>query len=110
VTRDSREGTWRGAGCGDLGLRRRPGPPLAGDEEPDVGQLAHDERRRGDQMLLTLVGDEGGHVAHNRRAVRQPERGVSVDSPAITIKPAFMGSWLLKVEGFNQTVRVRRIK
>lgn len=37
-------------------------------------------------------------------------RGVSVDSPAITIKPAFMGSWLLKVEGFNQAIRVRRVK
>lgn len=37
-------------------------------------------------------------------------RGVQVDSPAVTIRPAFMGSWLLKVEGFNQTVRVRRIK
>ena len=37
-------------------------------------------------------------------------RGVSVDSPAITIRPAFMGSWLLKVEGFNQTIRVRRVK
>ena len=37
-------------------------------------------------------------------------RGVNVDSPAVTIRPAFMGSWLLKVEGFNQTVRVRRVK
>jgi hypothetical protein len=37
-------------------------------------------------------------------------RGVNVDSPAVTIRPAFMGSWLLKVEGFNKTVRVRRIK
>jgi len=37
-------------------------------------------------------------------------RGVSVDSPAVTIEPAFMGSWLLRVEGFNQRVRVRRIK
>lgn len=37
-------------------------------------------------------------------------RGVSVDSPAVTINPAFMGSWLLKVEGFNTTIRVRRIK
>jgi hypothetical protein len=37
-------------------------------------------------------------------------RGVSVDSPAVTIKPAFMGSWLLKVEGYNQAIRVRRVK
>lgn len=37
-------------------------------------------------------------------------QGVSVDSPAVTIRPAFMGSWLLKVEGFNKTLRVRRVK
>lgn len=37
-------------------------------------------------------------------------RGVNVDSPAVMIRPAFMGSWLLKVEGFNQQIRVRRIK
>lgn len=37
-------------------------------------------------------------------------RGISVDSPAVTIKPAFMGSWLLKVEGFNKAIRVRRVK
>ena len=37
-------------------------------------------------------------------------RGVNVDSPAVTIKPAFMGSWLMKVEGFNTAIRVRRIK
>lgn len=37
-------------------------------------------------------------------------RGVSVDSPAVTIRPAFMGSWLMKVEGYNTQIRVRRIK
>ena len=37
-------------------------------------------------------------------------RGVRVDSPAVTIEPAFMGSWLLRVEGYNQRLRVRRIK
>ncbi len=37
-------------------------------------------------------------------------KGVRLDSPAVTIEPAFMGSWLLKVEGYNKTVRVRRIK
>jgi hypothetical protein len=37
-------------------------------------------------------------------------KGISVDSPAVTIEPAFLGSWLLRVDGFNQRVRVRRIK
>lgn len=37
-------------------------------------------------------------------------KGVNVDSPAVTIEPAFMGSFLLRVDGFNQRLRVRRIK
>ena len=37
-------------------------------------------------------------------------RGVSIDSPAVEIEPAFLGSWLLRVEGYNQRLRVRRIK
>ena len=51
---------------------------------------------------------ENGQVWEQAEATSM--RGVSVDSPAVTIRPAFMGSWLLKVEGFNQTVRVRRVK
>lgn len=53
-------------------------------------------------------------VLENGQVWQQAEsgamRGVSVDSPAVTIKPAFMGSWLLKVEGFNTAIRVRRLK
>jgi hypothetical protein len=31
-------------------------------------------------------------------------------NPGVTIKPALLGSWLLKLEGFNHTVRVTRIR
>jgi hypothetical protein len=30
--------------------------------------------------------------------------------PVVTIEPAMFGSWILKVEGYNQGVRVRRIR
>jgi hypothetical protein len=33
-----------------------------------------------------------------------------VTNPMITIKRAFMGSYLLKVEGRNKSIRVKRIK
>lgn len=36
--------------------------------------------------------------------------GKAIDRPAVTIEPAFMGSWLFSVEGYNRKVRVRRIK
>lgn len=33
-----------------------------------------------------------------------------VANPVITIEPALLGSWLLKVEGYNRSVRVTRIR
>lgn len=36
--------------------------------------------------------------------------GVRIDSPRVTIEPAMFDSWLLKVEGYNSTVRVRRVE
>lgn len=37
-------------------------------------------------------------------------RGVSLDHPMVTIEPGLLGSWKLKVEGLNATIRVKRIK
>ena len=31
-------------------------------------------------------------------------------NPQVTIKPAFMGSWLLTVEGYNASIRVKRVE
>jgi hypothetical protein len=36
--------------------------------------------------------------------------GVNADSPAVTIDPAFLGSWRMRVDGYNQRVRVKRIE
>lgn len=36
--------------------------------------------------------------------------GVNLESPQVTIKPGFMGSWSLKVEGYNTSTKVKRIK
>lgn len=33
-----------------------------------------------------------------------------VESPMISIKPALLGSWLMKVEGYNRSVRVVRVR
>lgn len=37
-------------------------------------------------------------------------RGVRADSPVVTIEPAFLGSFRMRVDGFNQRVRVKRIQ
>jgi hypothetical protein len=36
--------------------------------------------------------------------------GVKAERPAVTIEPAFLGSWRMRVDGFNQRVRVKRIE
>lgn len=33
-----------------------------------------------------------------------------ISNPTVVIEPAFMGSWLLRVEGYNATIRVRRTR
>ena len=36
--------------------------------------------------------------------------GVKLTNPEIRIEPAFMGSWRLKVEGYNTTTKVKRLR
>lgn len=33
-----------------------------------------------------------------------------MQSPAVTISPAMLGSWLIKVEGYNRSARVTRVR
>lgn len=34
----------------------------------------------------------------------------SMQNPVVTISPAMLGSWLLKVDGYNRTARVTRVR
>ncbi len=36
--------------------------------------------------------------------------GVKLDNPRVTIETGFLGSWRLKVEGYNTTTKVRRVR
>lgn len=36
--------------------------------------------------------------------------GARVSNPTVRISPAFMGSWLLKIEGYNASTRVKRLR
>ena len=36
--------------------------------------------------------------------------GVKLDSPQVRIEPGLFGSWQLSVEGYNSTVRVKRLR
>ena len=93
--------------------------PAATYVPPSDDRIGFREQVSSDGVVSRIAGEftgwsgdtqftlENGHVW--QQAESGSMRGVSVDSPAVTIKPAFMGSWLMKVEGFNQTLRVRRV-
>jgi hypothetical protein len=34
----------------------------------------------------------------------------AVNDPTIVIEPAMLGTWLMRVEGYNATVRVKRVQ
>lgn len=36
--------------------------------------------------------------------------GISLDSPQVRIEPGLFGSWQLSVDGYNSTVRVKRLR
>jgi hypothetical protein len=73
-----------------------------------------------DKFTTHLVGHFSGWSGHNMfnldngQVWKQAESGAyscpGVDNPAVTIKPMILGSWLMYVQGCNQSVRVERVK
>ena len=73
-----------------------------------------------DKFSTHLVGHFGGWGGHsvftldNGQVWKQAESGAyscpEVDNPEVTIKPMILGSWLMYVQGCNQSVRVDRVK
>lgn len=51
---------------------------------------------------------DNGHVWQQVGSDRW--EGATLDNPLVTIEPAFMGSWRLKVDGYNASTKVKRIR
>ena len=103
----------RGAGTAPAGAAYAP--PVR--EEDRIGFYDAPETR---SVVSRIAGPFTGwsgktkFVLENGQVWQQVEqaslKGVNVDSPAVTIEPAFLGSWLPRVDGFNPRLRVRRNK
>ncbi len=52
---------------------------------------------------------ENGMVWETSGAV-QPLNVRTMQQPTVRIDPAFFGTWMLKIEGYNSSVRVKRIR
>lgn len=71
-----------------------------------------------DKFTSHLVGHFNGWGGHsvftldNGQVWKQAESGAyscpEIDNPGVTIKPMILGSWLMYVQGCNQSVRVER--
>lgn len=65
----------------------------------------------------TFTGWDGHTVFHlnNGQVWEQIDssetlEGIKVDNPIVKIEPGFMGSWVLSIDGYNGTAKVKRIK
>ncbi len=73
-----------------------------------------------DPIVANLVGEFRGwngsteFTLDNGQVWKQVEPGTlvarRVSNPAVTIKPAMLGTWMLRAEGYNRSVRVQRVK
>ncbi len=76
------------------------------DDEAIVSRLLGDFSgwRGGSRFEL-----ENGMVWETSGAV-QPLHVRTMQQPKVRIEPAFFGTWMLKVEGYNSSVRVKRVR
>ncbi|WHZ19607.1 MAG: hypothetical protein OJF55_001756 [Rhodanobacteraceae bacterium] len=73
-----------------------------------------------DKFSTHMVGHFNGwsgestFTLDNGQVWKQAESGAyscpGIDNPEVTIKPMILGSWLMYVQGCNQSVRVERVK
>jgi len=75
------------------------------DPEPIVAHIVGEFRGWSGRTTFTL---DNGQVWEQIEAGSLVAR--RVNDPEVTIKPAMMGTWMLKVEGYNRSVRVQRVK
>jgi hypothetical protein len=99
-----------------------PGAPAGGyaAPAPAADRIGFHDQTETNSVVSRIAGPFTGwdgktkFVLENGQVWQQAEsgslRGVNLDSPAVSIEPAFLGSWLLRIEGYNQRLRVRRIK
>ncbi len=98
---------------------------------PATPVSASQEGFKPDDGLFATGGDRGEIVSRidgvfdgwNRNTVLKLENGQwwqvtesqsfavpEMSNPGVTIKPAMLGSWLMKIEGYNRSARVTRIR
>lgn len=91
-----------------VGMRDRPG------ELPPIDRMAREAFRT--RIVGSFSGWDGDTefvlengmvwVQTEDRSFYMPE----TENPEVTIRPGALGTWLLSVDGYNQSTRVKRIK
>jgi hypothetical protein len=101
----------------ELNQRRAANAGTAGDASGDRRGLEGGPREKIESRIVGSFdgwsGDtefrlENGMVWKQQVPDRFPTR--DMENPRVTISPGMLGSWRLKVEGYNKTIQVRRIE
>jgi hypothetical protein len=108
----------------EANLPRDGGTPVSAPPSPgDDRRGLRDVYDSSDAIVSRIDGeftgwDGSGHrktrfILQNGQIWEQIDTSIfslRADDPVVTIEPAMMDSWLLRVEGSNRTVRVRRVR
>lgn len=77
------------------------------------------ENARREEVVSSIAGTFKGWFGHTRfelengqvwQQVEEDRYDMNVDNPKVTIEPGAFSSWRLRVEGYNRTTLVKRIK
>ena len=73
-----------------------------------------------EEFTTTIVGDFSGWSGYTefelangmvwQQIGSDTLRARRMENPEVTLRPGMFGSWFLKVEGYNQSTRVRRVR
>lgn len=106
-------------------LQKQSGRVLSADAGAPAATPAQDSNgfdKTGRHTINSrLVGEFTGWTGNARFVLENGQEWIQVDSerlsgikpvsnPAITIKPGIYAGWRLRVEGYNSTVQVKRVK
>lgn len=91
--------------------------PAAGDRRGLRAEAPDDESDVVSRLPGTFTGWQGGEMfkLENGQVWRSIDsgstlRGVTLTNPQVTIRKGVFGTWYLKVEGYNTSVKVERVE
>ncbi|MBD8527121.1 hypothetical protein [Pseudomarimonas arenosa] len=101
-------------------LRSKGTTAAAAAQAPDLRGLSKSSLRKGGNIVSRIPGEFTGwrgqttFTLENGQIWQSTDPGASfvvrLQSPTVTISPGVLDTWFLQVEGYNSSVKVKRIQ